>query len=57
MSWSGQAGCGGVDAPMGTCRVRESVGTGHTSTLVTVNNLGSLYADQGKWEEEEEEEE
>ena len=33
--------------------LREGVGTEHTSTLRTVNNLGLLYADQGKTQEAE----
>ncbi len=31
----------------------EALGPKHTSTLDTVNNLGLLYADQGKLEEAE----
>ncbi|CAN9242765.1 unnamed protein product [Alternaria alternata] len=31
----------------------EALGVGHSSTLNTVNNLGSLYADQGKLDEAE----
>ncbi|GIJ90071.1 hypothetical protein Asppvi_009020 [Aspergillus pseudoviridinutans] len=33
---------------------QNAVGPGHTSTLDTVNNLGSLYADPGKLKEAEE---
>jgi hypothetical protein len=37
-----------VDVPAGAPRLRKSVGSEHTSTLDTVNNLGLLYADQDK---------
>jgi hypothetical protein len=38
----------------GRCKVRRRRwGPEHTSTLATVNNLGSLYADQGKLAEAE----
>ncbi|KAN0075132.1 P-loop containing nucleoside triphosphate hydrolase protein [Elaphomyces granulatus] len=50
----GQAGRGREDVPAGTARIRKALGPGHTSTLLTVNNLGLLYADQGKLDEAEE---
>ncbi|CAG8024249.1 unnamed protein product [Penicillium nalgiovense] len=32
----------------------KALGPNHTSTLVTVNNLGNLFSDQGKLKEAEE---
>jgi tetratricopeptide (TPR) repeat protein len=34
-------------------RSKKALGRDHTSTLTTVNNLGSLYHDQGKLDEAE----
>ena len=43
-----QAGRGGEDVHAALQDHEEALGPNHTSTLSTVNNLGLLYADQGK---------